>query len=127
MPHTVFITSSTDQRSRELAARVEQLFKQADAATDDLSVTGLAESDEAAEWTAGDPCPHCGGTVLSVMEVTEHHYESIEDEPGEYHLEYATYGDAIGPTLSYQCLDCETDIRGIPLGLLGVPVSTNTD
>lgn len=120
MPHTVFITSSTDQRSPDLVARIEQLFEQADANIDDLSVTGLAESDEAADWRAGDPCPHCGGTILSVMEVTENLYESVEDEPGEYHLEYATYGDAIGPTLSYQCSECMTDIRGVPLGVLGV-------
>jgi hypothetical protein len=77
--------------------------------------------DGATDWSPGEPCPTCGGDVLSVMEATENHYESIEDESGEYRLEYVTYGDAIGPTLTYWCLECETVIRGIPIAVLGVP------
>lgn len=127
MPHTIFITSSTDQHSTNLAARIEQLIEQADTETDDLSVRSLFGCDEAANWTAGDPCPRCGGTVFSVMEVTEHLYESVKDGPDEYHLEYATHGDAIGPTLDYRCLDCETDIRGIPLAVLDVPADGAND
>jgi hypothetical protein len=127
MAHTVCLTSTSDQRSTDLAARLEQLLEQTDAETDDLSVRSLFELNEAADWAAGAPCPNCGSTVFSVMEVTEHLYESIEDEPGEYHLEYATHSDAIGPTLEYYCLECEQTIRGMPLGVLGVPASAATD
>jgi hypothetical protein len=123
MTNTVFITSSTDQRSTDIATRLEHIFEQSEADTADLSVKGLFEMDEAADWSSGEPCPACGGEVFSVMEATEHHYQSIEDAPGEYHLEYATYGDAIGSTLNYWCLNCETVIRGIPMGVLGVPAS----
>jgi hypothetical protein len=121
MTHTVFITSSTDQHSTAIAHRLERIFEQSEADTADLSVRGLLEMDEATDWAPGEPCPACGGEVFSVMEATEHHYQSIEDSPGEYHLEYATHGDAIGPTLNYWCLECETVIRGIPIGVLGVP------
>jgi hypothetical protein len=121
MRNTVFITSSTDQRSTDIATRLEDIFEQSEADTADLSVRSLLEMDEATDWSAGDPCPACGGEVFSVMEATEHHYESIEDEPGEYHLEYATHGDAMGPTLNYWCFDCETVVRGVPIGVLGVP------
>ena len=123
MANTIFITSSTDQPSTALAARLEQLFKQIDAETDDLSVRSQFEHDEADDWTAGEPCPHCGGTVFVVNEVTEHFYECIEDGPDEYHLEYADHGDAIGPTLGYFCYECEQILRGTPLGILGVPAS----
>jgi hypothetical protein len=121
MMTTVFITSSTDQSNTELAARLEQLVDQSEADTADLAIVGLEGMDEAADWTPGEPCPHCGGTRISVMEATEHLYESIEDKPGEYHLEYSKSGEAITPMLNYLCLDCERLIRGIPMAVLDLP------
>lgn len=121
MTHTVFITSSTDQSNADLVTRLEQLIDQSEADTADLSIAGLEEMDEAADWTPGEPCPNCGGTRISIMEATEHLYESVEDKPGEYHLEYSKSGEAISPMLNYLCLDCERLIRGIPIAVLGVP------
>lgn len=62
------------------------------------------------DWSADEPCPHCGGERFAVMCANHEIYEI--DENG--HLVFIEKGDSVGPNLSYFCWECEETIQEIP-------------
>lgn len=58
------------------------------------------------DWEKGDPCPECGSTKISVMNLSEDRYKS---EDGEFN--FMQKGGAIGPDTSYICGNCTAFLR----------------
>ena len=73
---------------------------------DDLTVDLGAHRDG---WEEGEPCPECGSTKISVMNLGEDRYVS---ENGEF--EFVKKGDALGPDTSYVCGNCVTFLKYNP-------------
>lgn len=61
------------------------------------------------DWEEGEPCPECGSTMISVMNLSEDRYVS---EDGMF--VFIKKGDAIGPDTSYVCGDCGTFLKYTP-------------
>jgi hypothetical protein len=83
-------------------------------AADDDAVT--AEQEYAhPEWARGDPCPNCGNTIISEMELQEYRYVSEDD-----HYDEPQRGQAEGPSISIICGECTTELREMPFRMLEV-------
>lgn len=75
--------------------------------TQSISVSLGAQHED---WEEGEPCPECGSTTVSVMELDEGRYIS---EDGDF--EFMKKGDATGPSLSYVCGECVTHLKSFSL------------
>ncbi|KZX46300.1 hypothetical protein [Haloarcula sp. K1] len=111
--HDDVMVSGDDDRTEKakaVEAAVEDLFDETDTlgpiTVENLGVNLGAQRDD---WEEGEPCPECGSTIISVMNLTEDRYVS---ESGKF--EFVKKGDAIGPDTSYVCGNCVSFLKYSP-------------
>ena len=62
------------------------------------------------DWEEGEPCPECGNEEVSVMNLSEDRYSSVDGE-----FDFRAKGDAIGPDVSHVCGSCVTFLKSNPV------------
>lgn len=102
----ITLSSESIENRNTLASVVKSIIEETEMETEDIEIhSGIYDPD----WSRGDPCPHCGGEVFSVMVLNDEIY-GIEDGKLEFHKK----GEAVGQELSYFCQTCDELVQEVP-------------
>jgi hypothetical protein len=103
----IALTSDSIDNPEKLATVIEDALDESGKETNDITIHAGEHHEN---WSANEPCPHCGGERFAVMCANHEIYEI--DENG--HLVFVEKGDSVGPNLSYFCEECEEVLQKIP-------------